>query len=72
MDKPAELTRREREVLERLPEDLTRKQIAEELFIAVSTLNFHVENIFTKLGVGTREDAVKRAFELGLLIPPTV
>ena len=45
----------------------TNKAIAAQLVLSVRTIDRHVSNIFTKLGVSTRAAAVARAHELGLL-----
>jgi LuxR family maltose regulon positive regulatory protein len=61
------LTERELDVLRFLPTHLSSTQIAEELFISVHTARFHIKNIYSKLNVHSRADAVRRAQELGLL-----
>jgi len=63
------LTRREREVLSLLAQGMTNPQIAEQLVISTSTVQFHVHNILGKLGVGTRTEAVAMAIQ-GKLIEP--
>lgn len=54
----ASLTRRERDVLDLLVEGRTSPQIAEALFVAPSTVCFHVRHIYEKLHVHTRGQAV--------------
>jgi uncharacterized protein (UPF0332 family)/DNA-binding CsgD family transcriptional regulator len=54
----ASLTRRERDVLELLVEGRTSPQIAEALFVAPSTVCYHVRHIYEKLHVHTRGQAV--------------
>lgn len=61
------LTPREQEVLELLADGLANKEIAARLDIALSTVKNHVHNLLEKLGVGRRREAVKVAFELGLI-----
>lgn len=61
------LTEREREVLALLASDLTREQIAEELFVSVNTIKSQMSSIFRKLDVGTRLDAVLHAERFRLL-----
>jgi DNA-binding NarL/FixJ family response regulator len=56
-----DLTRREREVLDHLVRGETVKQIAEALFVSASTVAFHVRQIYEKLHVHTRAEAVARA-----------
>jgi LuxR family maltose regulon positive regulatory protein len=61
------LSERELEVLRLLTTRLSSPEIAQELVIAVSTVRSHIRNIYSKLGVHRRTDAVHRAKELGLL-----
>ena len=61
------LSEREREVLQLLTTGLTNPEIAQELFIATSTVRSHVKSIYSKLNVHRRWDAVQRAQELGLI-----
>lgn len=61
------LSRRELEVLELLAGDLSGPEIASQLVIAVSTLRYHTHQIYTKLGVHSRREAVSRAEMLGLI-----
>jgi predicted ATPase/DNA-binding CsgD family transcriptional regulator len=61
------LSQRERDVLALLAEDLPDRQIAERLVIAYTTVKWYNRQIFNKLGVDTRQQAVQRARELGLL-----
>jgi len=62
-----DLTEREMEVLRLLRTHLSSTEIAEELRISANTTRFHIKNIYGKLGVHGRSDAVERAGELGLL-----
>ena len=55
------LSRREREVLDHLVDGETVRQVAEALFISPSTVAFHVRQIYEKLHVHTRAEAVARA-----------
>jgi len=64
------LSEREIEVLRLLNSELSGPEIARELTIALSTLRFHTRNIYGKLGVHDRDQAVTRAEGLGLLYPP--
>jgi predicted ATPase/DNA-binding CsgD family transcriptional regulator len=60
---PANLTRREQEVLRLLAQGWTSTQIAEQLVIGVVTVNFHVRSIYSKLGVSSRSAATRYAIE---------
>ncbi|GAA4408174.1 hypothetical protein GCM10023168_25150 [Fodinibacter luteus] len=64
---PEHLTERELEVLAYLPGRMKNEEIAAELFVSVNTVKTHLRNIYAKLGVTERNDAVHRAVELGLL-----
>ena len=57
------LTRRETEILEQLATGKSRRRIAEELFIDLETVKSHVKNIFAKLDVHSKADAIKAARE---------
>jgi DNA-binding NarL/FixJ family response regulator len=61
------LTDRECEVLEHLVGGLTNAEIAERLFVSLGTVKFHVSNIYQKLGVDSRIEAVKLAIERKLV-----
>ena len=63
------LTARELEVLQVLAEGLKNMEIAEQLIITVGTVKRHVANIYGKLGVNHRTQAIRRAQELQLLPP---
>jgi ATP/maltotriose-dependent transcriptional regulator MalT len=60
------LTPRELEVLSLLAAGRTNQDIATELFLAVKTIDRHVSNILTKLGVSSRTAATAFAFKHGL------
>lgn len=61
------LSERELEVLRLVAEGLSNREIGRRLFISISTVKKHVENIHGKLYVRKRTQAVARARELGLL-----
>ncbi|MCO5193648.1 MAG: tetratricopeptide repeat protein [Anaerolineae bacterium] len=61
------LTTRELEVLTCLAQNMSNRQIAEHLIIAESTVKWYVRQLFNKLDVNKRRDAVTRAKTLGLL-----
>jgi len=61
------LSARERDVLRLLSTGMTNREIADELYLSVKTVDRHVGNILTKLGVATRTGAVSYAYENRLL-----
>jgi LuxR family maltose regulon positive regulatory protein len=61
-----ELSSRELEVLRILRSDLSGPDIARELHVSLNTLRTHTKNIYAKLGVNNRREAIRRAAELGL------
>jgi LuxR family maltose regulon positive regulatory protein len=61
------LSEREAEVLEMLSTGMSNPEIASKLIIAVSTVKTHVKNIYRKLDVDTRYEAMQRAREMDLL-----
>jgi LuxR family maltose regulon positive regulatory protein len=61
------LSRRELEVLHLIAQGLSNHEICERLFLALDTVKGHNRNIFDKLQVQRRTEAVARARELGLL-----
>ncbi|HEX5837427.1 MAG TPA: response regulator transcription factor [Anaerolineales bacterium] len=62
-----QLTEREREVLKCMVDGLNNNAIAEALFVSLGTVKFHISNIFHKLGVNSRVEAVKMAIEQKLV-----
>ena len=54
-------------VLRYLPTNLTRPEIAGELYVSINTVNTHIRNIYSKLGARDRSSAVQLARELRLL-----
>jgi DNA-binding CsgD family transcriptional regulator len=61
------LSAREHEVLRLIDQGLTNQEIATRLTVAQSTVKTHINNIYGKLQVQTRVQAIKRAKELGYL-----
>ena len=57
----AALTEREREILDLLTAGLSNKEIAQRLYLSVRTVEVHLRNVYAKLGVRTRLEAVTRA-----------
>jgi LuxR family maltose regulon positive regulatory protein len=67
LSQPEELSPSELRVLRYLPTNLTRPEIAGELYVSINTVNTHMRNIYSKLGARDRSAAVARARELRLL-----
>lgn len=61
------LTERERDVLKCMVDGQNNNEIAETLIISLGTVKFHISNIFQKLGVDSRVEAVKMAIEQKLI-----
>lgn len=62
-----ELTDREKEILEHLVDGETKNQMAEALFLSVHTIDTHIRNIYAKLHVNSRTDAVRKAIQERLI-----
>ena len=60
-----QLTERELEVLKLAAKGMTNRQIASELVISVRTVQVHLSNVFGKIGVGSRTEAVLHALRQG-------
>lgn len=61
------ISKRELEVLERMAGGLSNQQIADQLFVSLSTVKTHSARIFEKLEVERRTQAVEKAKRLGLI-----
>jgi predicted ATPase/DNA-binding CsgD family transcriptional regulator len=61
------LTERERQMLMRLAQGRSDQQIADELYLSPNTVRWYNRQLYAKLGVGSRTQAVARAKALGLL-----
>lgn len=61
------ISRREYEVLELIAQGLSNQEIAEKLFVSLPTVKTHSSNLFLKLNVRRRTEAIKKAKELMLL-----
>ncbi len=64
------LSNRELEVLQLIAQGLTNREIGERLFLSLNTVKAHTRNIYGKLDIHNRTQAVSRARALGIL-PPT-
>lgn len=64
---PEGLTPREEDILLRIVDGLSNKEIAQDLFIEVTTVKWYITQIYRKLGVRSRKQAIARAQEARLL-----
>ena len=67
--KSTELTEREIDILRFLVEGLTDKEIAERLYISLSTVRYHVNNLISKTGQSSRTELAVNAIRSGIVIP---
>jgi len=63
------ISKREYEVLELMAQGLSNQEIADKLFVSLNTVKTHSANLFVKLDVKRRTQAVQRAKELMLIRP---
>jgi two-component system, NarL family, response regulator LiaR len=61
------ITKREYEVLEQMAKGLSNQEIADKLFVSLNTIKTHSSNLFLKLEVKRRTQAIQKAKELGLI-----
>lgn len=61
------ISKREYEILQKIAQGLSNREIAEALFISESTIKTHTSNLFTKLDVKRRTQAVQKAQALNIL-----
>jgi ATP/maltotriose-dependent transcriptional regulator MalT len=59
---PAELS-----ILQLLASDLSQREIGGELFLSLNTVKSHSRHLYAKLGVHSREEAIEKAYVLGLV-----
>jgi DNA-binding NarL/FixJ family response regulator len=64
------LTAREADILKALADGLSNKQIARQFWLSEQTIKFHLTNIYRKLEVGSRTEAVRHAYEHGMIENP--
>ena len=67
LDEASGLSKRQHEVLQLLASGRRNQEIADQLFLSLSTVKFHIENIYQKLGIRSRTEAVRVARERGIL-----
>ncbi|MFB9840974.1 response regulator [Mucilaginibacter ginsenosidivorans] len=61
------LSKRETQILEQIADGKSRSQVAKDLFIDLETVRSHIKNIYLKLDVNSRADAIKTAKENKLI-----
>jgi two-component system, NarL family, response regulator LiaR len=61
------ISKREHEVLELMAKGLSNQEIADKLFVSLNTIKTHTSNLFLKLEVSRRTQAVQKAKELRLI-----
>ena len=61
------ITRRELEILERIAQGMSNREIAEKLYVSENTVKTHSSRVFDKLGAKRRTQAVQLGKEFGLL-----
>ena len=61
------LSKRELEVLQQMSGGLSNQEIADILFVSLNTIKTHVSNLFGKLNVDRRTQAIQKALELNLI-----
>src|SRR5687768_1805207 len=64
---PEELNKRSIEILHLLAEGMSDREIAERLIMTINTIKWYNRQIYSKLGVGSRTQAIARARKLQLL-----
>lgn len=67
---PGALTPHQSRVLELVADGLTYKEISERLYISISTVRFHIDNLKVKFGARTRTDLVGITIRTGLVARP--
>jgi two-component system, NarL family, response regulator LiaR len=61
------ISKRELEVLQLISEGLSNQEIADRLFVSLNTIKTHSSNLFIKLDVKRRTQAIQKAKEIGLI-----
>src|SRR6266571_8892558 len=65
------LTRREQEILALLAQGLSGPEIAQKLTLARNSVRWYFQQLYAKLGVNSKQQAILRGQELGLLAAPS-
>ena len=61
------LTKRQLEVLDLIEKRMTNDEIAERLFVSISTVKTHISKIYSTLEVCSRKECIRRSYDLGVL-----
>ncbi|WP_420318641.1 response regulator transcription factor [Ekhidna sp.] len=64
------LSKREIEVLDLMAQGYSNQEIADKLFVSLNTAKTHISNIYSKLNVKRRTQAIQKAREMALIHPP--
>jgi DNA-binding NarL/FixJ family response regulator len=64
------LTKRETEIMRAAAQGLSNRQIAGELWLSSQTVKYHLTNIYRKLGVNSRTEAIRHAYAHGMVERP--
>jgi DNA-binding NarL/FixJ family response regulator len=67
-----DLTPRETEILCALADGRSNKQMAQQFWLSAQTIKYHLTHIYRKLGVNSRTEAVRQAYEHGLIDNPVL
>ncbi|KAA3614847.1 MAG: DNA-binding response regulator [Calditrichaeota bacterium] len=62
------ISKRELEVLQHMSRGLSNQEIADTLYVSLNTIKTHISNLYSKLNVDRRTQAVQKAQELNLLL----
>jgi two-component system response regulator NreC len=63
-----EITKREKEIMELISQGLSNKEIAEKIFVSISTVDAHRYNILKKLEVKNTAEMITKAIKLKLIL----
>jgi len=67
VDRKIKLSKKQQEILELFAEGYNREDVVDEMGISINTVKTHINNLYTKLDVQNRVEAVNRAKELGMI-----
>jgi len=67
LEQKIKLSKKQQEILELFSEGYNREDIVDEMGISINTVKTHINNLYTKLDVQSRTDAVAKAKELGMI-----